>query len=266
MVGPDDAEIKTVVVYYAWEEVAPIVEGSTTEPTTEPEIPAGRACHPARPPSSRIPPSRRAGTGGSSGARTPPLAGPLRALLNLLPVSRGQTVTSEISGAVIRASRTRSSCWRAAPDLSGRHRSGPVRRLPQHAACARLGDRVVRGRQLLPTAAGRARLRDARGRGPRTYVRFRRWGARRAAPRWRGQRDCRLPGRQRRGRAAIGALTTLLRLSPVWRRSATRSRPEAAPIPTLRSRSAGTPRVRCSLSGEPCRATTTRPSPHRRPA
>jgi predicted phage baseplate assembly protein len=35
---------------------------------------------------------------GVSGARTPPLAGPLRALLNLLPVSRGETVAGEILG------------------------------------------------------------------------------------------------------------------------------------------------------------------------
>jgi hypothetical protein len=99
MAGVDDANIKAVVVHYAWEEVAPIVEGSTTEPTTDPEIPAAAGVPPGAP--AIIEDSTGAGTPGRvglPGASTPPLAGPLRALLNLLPVSRGQTVAGEILG------------------------------------------------------------------------------------------------------------------------------------------------------------------------
>lgn len=95
----DDAQIRTVIVHYAWEEVGPLVERPIGEPITEPEIPADAEVPPGTP--AVIEDATGAGTPGSVGRTstdTPPLVGPIRALINLLPVSRGQTVAAEIIG------------------------------------------------------------------------------------------------------------------------------------------------------------------------
>ncbi len=95
----DDTQIKTVVVHYSWEELAPLVERPTGDPITAPEIPAAAEVPPGTP--AVIEDATGAGTPGRVGrtsADAPPLVGPVRALLNLLPVSRGETVTAEVIG------------------------------------------------------------------------------------------------------------------------------------------------------------------------
>jgi hypothetical protein len=95
----DDAQIKTVVVHYAWEEIGPLVDRKIGQPTTAPEIPADPEVPPGTP--AVIEDATGAGWPGSVGrisADAPPLVGPLRALINLLPVSRGETVTGEVIG------------------------------------------------------------------------------------------------------------------------------------------------------------------------
>jgi hypothetical protein len=94
-----DTLIKTIVVHYAWEEVGPLVERPTGEPITAPEIPADAEVPPGTP--AVIEDATGAGTPGTVGRTStdaPPLVGPIRALLNLLAVSRGETVAAEIIG------------------------------------------------------------------------------------------------------------------------------------------------------------------------
>lgn len=98
----DDLNIKTIVVHYGWQEVGQMVDVPATGATTEPEVPG----HPAVPGDQPLPVVIEDATGAGVPSwigvpptePTPPLVGPLRALLNLLPVSRGQTVEREVLG------------------------------------------------------------------------------------------------------------------------------------------------------------------------
>jgi hypothetical protein len=98
----DDTQIRTVIVHYAWEEIGDLLEHSGADPTTTPEIPADAEVPPGTP--AIIEDATGAGSPGSVGQlgtqspETFPLVGPLRALLNLLPVSRGETVVGEKIG------------------------------------------------------------------------------------------------------------------------------------------------------------------------
>jgi hypothetical protein len=107
MSGPEDLNIGTVVVHYGWQEVGELVdapapdETTTPEKSATPEVPAP----PEVPSDTPIPVLIEDATGagvpgwlGITNPEGPPLVSPLRALLNLLPVSRGQTVAGEIVG------------------------------------------------------------------------------------------------------------------------------------------------------------------------
>lgn len=94
-----DPQIATVVVHYAWEEIGPVLDRTIGESITAPEIPAD----PEVPSGTHavIEDATGAGWPGSVGrisADAPPLVGPLRALINLLPISRGETVAGEVIG------------------------------------------------------------------------------------------------------------------------------------------------------------------------
>ena len=95
----EDTLIKTVIVHYAWEEIGDLLEHLGDDPTTTPEIPAAAEVPPGTP--AVIEDATGAGLPGWVGrtsTETFPLVAPLRALLNLLPVSRGQTVAGEKIG------------------------------------------------------------------------------------------------------------------------------------------------------------------------
>ena len=109
MAGPDDVSIGTVVMHYGWQEVGQLVEvPATADKTTEedeqppPEVPAPPEVPPGTPIPVLIEDATGAGVPGWLGMTNPEggptLAGPLRALVNLLPVSRGQTVEREMMG------------------------------------------------------------------------------------------------------------------------------------------------------------------------
>ena len=95
----DDTRIKTVIVHYGWEEIGEAVKDGETKPTTSAETS----------PDGGVPPGTPAIIEDATGAGVPtavgritsdtfPLVPPLRALLNLLPISRGQTVSGEVIG------------------------------------------------------------------------------------------------------------------------------------------------------------------------
>jgi len=95
----DDTQIKTVIVHYGWEEIGEAIRDGETESTARAETP----------PSGGVPPGAPAIIEDATGAGVPtyvgritsetfPLVPPLRALLNVLPVSRGQTVSGEVIG------------------------------------------------------------------------------------------------------------------------------------------------------------------------
>jgi len=109
MSGVDDVNIGTVVVHYGWQEVGDVAAVADGAPPAQPTAPV--ITQPAVPPAPGVPPeapvpvviedATGAGVPGWLGVTNPegpPLVGPLRALLNLLPVSRGQTVAAEILG------------------------------------------------------------------------------------------------------------------------------------------------------------------------
>lgn len=113
MGGLDDLTIGTVVVHYGWQEVGQLVETpATATQTAPPDAPPKTAPPPEVPAPADVPPdtplqvliedATGAGVHGWVGVTNrsggPPLVPPLRALLNLLPVSRGQTVAREILG------------------------------------------------------------------------------------------------------------------------------------------------------------------------
>jgi hypothetical protein len=114
LVGPEDANISSIVVHYGWQDVGELVD---VPPAAEDVAPADddakkRARPPRVPPPAALPPdtvlpvliedATGAGVPGWTGvtnpAGGPPLVGPLQALTNLLPVSRGQTVAREVLG------------------------------------------------------------------------------------------------------------------------------------------------------------------------
>jgi hypothetical protein len=103
MSGADDAFIRSVVVHYAWEEIGAPAQRPGDQITT-PEIPADAELPPGTP--AVIEDATGAGVAGAVGRTStvdtsggaPGLVGPLRALLNLLPVSRGESVAGEVLG------------------------------------------------------------------------------------------------------------------------------------------------------------------------
>lgn len=98
----DDEQIDTVVVHYGWQEVGEILEAGPPENETKtPQVPATPHLPPGEAPPVLIEDSTGAGVIGHVGRDNDPgpsLAPPLQALLNLLPVSRGQTVVDEVLG------------------------------------------------------------------------------------------------------------------------------------------------------------------------
>lgn len=98
----DDLFIGSVVVHYGWQEVGPLVSADIeTAPTTKPEVPATQELPADAPLPVLIEDATGAGVPGRVGETNgegPQLVPPLRALLNLLPVSRGQTVRNEVLG------------------------------------------------------------------------------------------------------------------------------------------------------------------------
>jgi hypothetical protein len=94
-----DTQIKTVVVHYAWEPIGDVVKQAETRPVSRPDVPAAAGVPPGTP--TIIEDATGAGHPGFVGRDTTetfPLVPPLRALLNLLPVSRGEQVAGEIIG------------------------------------------------------------------------------------------------------------------------------------------------------------------------
>ena len=98
-----DPGLKSIVVHYDWQEVGQIVEAPpSSEPTTSVRV----ARHPKIPAAAVIPVLIEDVTGSgipgilgaTAEAPDEPLQPPLRALVNLLPVSRGETVDVEILG------------------------------------------------------------------------------------------------------------------------------------------------------------------------
>ena len=107
MMSVDDLHIKNIVVHYAWQQVGgDFTDIPATASSTEPEVPPS----PATPANTPLPVIVEDATGagvpawmgvtteGDEGRTGPQLVGPLRALLHLMPVSRGQTVAGEVLG------------------------------------------------------------------------------------------------------------------------------------------------------------------------
>ena len=118
-IGKMAVDLKTIVVHYGWQDVGEVVvaridklvdeplvkpDGPADAPTADPtpiEVPAP----PGVPPNTPLPVIVEDVTGagvpgwlGVTNPEGPPLVSPLRALLNLLPVSRGESVAGEILG------------------------------------------------------------------------------------------------------------------------------------------------------------------------
>jgi hypothetical protein len=98
-----DEGLNSIVVHYAWQEIGQIVDPDLSDPTTTVEVPPIAGIPPDVPIPVLI--EDVTGTNGAHGwlGRTEtvpgePLLPPMRALVNLLPVSRGETVSSEILG------------------------------------------------------------------------------------------------------------------------------------------------------------------------
>lgn len=114
MAGPEDLNIGTIVVHYGWQEVGELVEAPAANAATDappedaakphppPEVPRPPNVPPNTPLQVLIEDTTGGGVHGWVGVTNPeggpPLVPPLQALLNLLPVSRGQTVAREILG------------------------------------------------------------------------------------------------------------------------------------------------------------------------
>lgn len=95
----DDLDISRIIVHYDWQEVGMIVPPADAPTTTTPDVPATSDAPPNSP--VIVEDATGAGTAGWIGATSPegpPLVGPLQALLNLVPVSRGQTIAGEVLG------------------------------------------------------------------------------------------------------------------------------------------------------------------------
>jgi hypothetical protein len=104
----DDLLIRFVVVHFGWQEVGEVIDDATigavsgvSRQTTTPTVSPA----PGVPTDAALPVLIEDSTGagvpaalGNTNPEGPPLLSPLRALLNLLPVSRGQTVAREIIG------------------------------------------------------------------------------------------------------------------------------------------------------------------------
>jgi hypothetical protein len=101
-VGAMASNVKTVVVHYGWEQVGKIVKSPRTDPTTTVDVPASPDVPPDVPVPVLVEDVKGDGAAGFigtvSGTDGVDLVPPLRALINLLPVSRGETVTGEILG------------------------------------------------------------------------------------------------------------------------------------------------------------------------
>ena len=168
-----DTRIKTIVVHYAWEEISPLVERPTGEPITTPEIPADAEVPPGTP--AVIEDVTGAGTLGTVGGRAPTRlrswgrSGPC-STCSPCPAARPSPRRS--SAAVTRRSRDRISAGPPAAHVPRRHRPERLRRIPQHLAHPRRGDRMARGRRL-PRATRDARVFATREDDEqRTHVRF----------------------------------------------------------------------------------------------
>jgi hypothetical protein len=98
-----DEGLKSIVVHYAWQEIGQIVDPDLKDPATTVEVPPA----PGIPPDVPIPvlivdatgtKGARGRLGRSETVPGEPLLPPMRALVNLLPISRGETVPLEILG------------------------------------------------------------------------------------------------------------------------------------------------------------------------
>ena len=103
----EDIGIGTVVVHYGWQDIGnladvpPAVRPNAAAETTTPEVSRPPYVPPDMPLPVLIEDATGAGVPGWVGVKNPEgpsLVPPLRALLNLLPISRGQTVSSESLG------------------------------------------------------------------------------------------------------------------------------------------------------------------------
>ena len=114
LAGAEDANISSIVLHYGWQDVGEMVEvpaAAAEAATGDADTPKKRRRHKvphprALPPDAVLPvlieDATGAGVPGWTGVTNPgggpPLVPPLRALTNLLPVSRGQTVANEVLG------------------------------------------------------------------------------------------------------------------------------------------------------------------------
>ena len=165
-----DRGLSSIVVHYAWQEIGQIVDPDLSDPTTTVEVPP----LPTIPPEAPIPiliadVTGTNGTPGLLGSTTTvagePLLPPLRALLNLLPVSRGETVSSEILGSGDSILVGQEFVLRRAP-LTYLSDTGPGS-VNGYRSTLRIrvdGIEWLRGPQLLRPAPRRTGVRDPRGR------------------------------------------------------------------------------------------------------
>lgn len=101
MGGGSDEHIKTIVMHYGWEEIGELADIPSTDPIDTPAVPGTHEIPANQLTDVLIEDATGAGVPGWVGRTNiagPGLVGPLRALLNLLPISRGQTVAHEVLG------------------------------------------------------------------------------------------------------------------------------------------------------------------------
>jgi hypothetical protein len=114
LAGLEDNTISNIVVHYGWQDVGELLEvpAAADAPTSDGAAPPRPPRPPEVLPPAEVPPdvmlpvliedATGAGVPGWTGVTNPeggpPLVTPLRALTNLLPVSRGQTVANEVLG------------------------------------------------------------------------------------------------------------------------------------------------------------------------
>jgi len=181
MSGPNDEFISTVVVHYGWQEVGELVDvpatadqptssgGLPPAPPAPPEVPAAAdRCAAAQAVAGVDRGRDRRRRGGLDRRVRIPKARrwyrPCERCWNLLPVSRGQTVTGEILGSGDSILINQEFVLASSPlTYLTDHRSAVDERVSEHVVRPRRRDRVAGGPDVLSSAFGCARVRDPGG-------------------------------------------------------------------------------------------------------